>query len=172
MTMMRRTLSLLASLILASCGGGGGGSTVDPVAAAATAGCETAAATQLAVGDNMLPGRACNNCHKAGGQAAEADARWTVAGTVFGSPTSMCNSGGVAGAKVEILDKDGKVQVTLTTTSSGNFFTTQAVTFPVRARVSKDGKTQEMFGPRMSGNCASCHQIPAVQGAPGRIYLN
>lgn len=168
MTKMRRTLSSLALVLLAACGGG----KVDPTAANANAGCETATDALLKEDGDMLPGRACNNCHKAGGQASESDVRWTVAGTVYGSATSMCNSGGIAGAKVEILNMDGSVQFSLTTNAAGNFYTTQAVKTPLRAKVTKDGKSQEMFGGRTTGNCASCHRIPGTDGATGRIYLN
>lgn len=171
MTTLRRALGI-ATLVLAACGGGGG-SKVDEVAAAATAGCETATAALRAEGEAMLPGRACNNCHKKGGQSPDADTLWTVAGTVFGSATSMCNAGGLAGVKVEIFEGTSMTaKLTLTTNSAGNFYSTQAVTFPIRARISKDGKTQEMFGQMSNGNCASCHAQPATGGAPGRIFLN
>jgi len=171
-TMTKRTsLSfafLLAALIgpLAGCGGG-----VDPVAANAVAGCEAASATALTTGDNMLPGRACLNCHKTGGQASEEV--FTVAGTVFAGFGDACDKGGVAGATVEILNASGSVQLTLTTTASGNFYSRSPVTFPIRARIKATGKTtQEMSTPQQSGNCASCHAKPGLSGAPGRLYIN
>ena len=175
MNLFGRTLS---SLVLGSFMGlvvaaSGCGSKIDPAAANATAGCETATDTLLAEGENMLPGRACINCHKAGGQAPEADVRWTVAGTVYGSANSMCNSGGLAGVKVDILKMDGTtVQFSMQTNASGNFYSLQALEVPFKARVSMGGKTQMMTGAMATGNCPSCHQIPPLTAAPGRIYLN
>lgn len=168
MTQTRCTLASFFLVLATACGG----SKVDPVAANAGAGCETATASLLEENETMLPGRACNNCHKAGGQADESDVRWTVAGTVFGSMTAMCNTGGVSGAKVDILTMDGTVQFSLTTNAVGNFYTTQAVKLPLRAKVTKNGKTQEMFGMPTTGNCASCHQVPGSQGTSGRIFIN
>ena len=55
--------------------------------------------------------------------------------------------------------------------AAGNFYTTQAVTFPLRARVKKGAMTAEMSTPQANGNCASCHAKPGVSGAPGRLYL-
>lgn len=159
---------LLAAALgsFSACGGG-----VDPVGANAVAGCEAASAAALVTGDTMLPGRACLNCHKTGGQAAEAP--FTVAGTVFAGFGDACDKGGVAGAKVEILNASGSVQLTLTTNSVGNFYSSANVTLPLRARVSVAGKTtQEMSTPQQSGNCASCHAKPGISGAPGRIYIN
>ena len=158
---------LLAAVVspLAGCGGG-----IDPVAANAVAGCETATADQLVAGATMLPGRACGNCHKAGGQAAEHI--FTVAGTVYSNPMGSCNSGGVANATVEILKMDGSVQMTLTTNAVGNFYSHDPVMFPLKARVKATGKTTlEMAGAQSSGNCASCHAKPGLSGAPGRIYI-
>lgn len=162
-------LASLALSLLAACGGSSGG-TVDVTKAAAGGGCETATAALLGENETMLPGRLCGNCHRAGGQAAEEI--WTVSGTVYSNPaTTTCNSGGVSGAKVEILNAAGAVQFTLTTNSAGNFYSKQAVTFPMRARVTANGKTLEMATAQTSGNCASCHQVPSTGGAPGRVYI-
>lgn len=170
MNRLLRNISFVVGVLtmpLISCGSGG----VDPNAANANAGCESATADLLTETATMLPGRACQNCHKDGGQAPAADVRWTVSGTVYSSATAACNSGGVAGATVEILTASGSVQATLTTNAAGNFYTTQAVTFPLRARVKKGAMTAEMSTPQANGNCASCHAKPGVSGAPGRLYL-
>lgn len=159
---------LLAALTgpLSACGGG-----VDPAGANAVAGCEAASATALTTGASMLPGRACINCHKTGGQAAEQP--FTVAGTVFAGFGDACDKGGVAGATVEILNASGSVQLTLTTNAVGNFYSESMVTFPIRARIKATGKTtQEMSTPQQSGNCATCHAKPGLSGAPGRLYIN
>jgi hypothetical protein len=159
---------LLAAVLgpFSACGGG-----VDPVGANAVAGCEAASAAALMTGESMLPGRACLNCHKTGGQAS--GEVFTVAGTVFAGFGDACDKGGIAGATVEILNASGSVQLTLTTNSVGNFHSTSPVTFPLRARVKAAGKTtQEMSTPQQSGNCASCHAKPGISGAPGRIFIN
>lgn len=158
---------LLAALVgpFAACGGG-----VDPVAANAVAGCEAASATALTPGATMLPGRACINCHKTGGQAAERI--FSVAGTVYAGFGDACDKG-IAGATVEILNASGTVQLTLTTNAVGNFYSESPITLPLRARVKAAGKTtQEMSTPQQSGNCASCHAKPGISGAPGRIFIN
>lgn len=144
----------------------------DPDAAKSLAGCESPNAAQLALGPNMLPGNACLNCHRTGGQASEADALWSVAGTVYSSNTSGCGSGAVGSATVEILNADGSVQFKTTTNEVGNFFATTALKTPFRARVTKGSMMREMMTPQITGNCASCHAIPAAGGAPGRIFLN
>jgi cytochrome c553 len=172
MTTLRRVLGLASlALALAACGNPGGGKTVDELAAGAAANCEPSTTALKATGENMLPGRICGNCHRAGGQAANFP--WTVSGTIYGSTSASCNTGGLAGVKVEIFEGASmNAKLTLTTNSAGSFYSSQAVTFPIRARVSKDGKTQEMFGQMATGNCASCHQNPGLSGAPGRIFLN
>ena len=161
------SIAFLLSAVLAPMAGCGGG--VDPVAANAVAGCEAATSEQLAEGATMLPGRACINCHKTGGQAAEH--LFSVAGTVYASATGNCNTGGISGATVEILKMDGSVQLTLTTNAVGNFYSHDPVTLPLKARVKMGTKVLEMSGAQASGNCAQCHAKPGLSGAPGRIYL-
>src|SRR5579872_3985386 len=69
---------------------------------AARAGCEMETDVETATNANMLPGRDCGYCHHAGGQATNSP--WTVSGTVYGSPNSPCNSGGLGGVVVQVLD--------------------------------------------------------------------
>lgn len=173
MNLVRRTLTA-ALVFAAACGGGGSEVNISAVPQA-RAGCsDTPAAAQLDTGPagTMLPGWECIQCHKAGGQAREFP--WQVAGTIFGSKnTSTCNTGGVSGVKVEILDSAGAVQATTTTNAAGNFFIASGIKFPMRARISQNGKTSEMFGTQSSGACTSCHQYPGpIGGAPGRLSLN
>lgn len=164
-TLFASSLLTAALVSMGACGGA-----VDPAGAQATANCEATTDALLAEGENMLPGRACNNCHKAGGQAAEYP--WTVAGTVYGSSSSMCNAGGVAGVKVEILKMNNDVQFSLLTNSVGNFYSALPLETPFKARITQGGKTQMMNGPMANGNCATCHQFPGLTGAPGRITIN
>lgn len=135
----------------------------------AVAGCEAPGPGDLEPQPIMLPGRRCAACHEKGHQAEHRV--WTAAGTVYDSPSSPCNTGVVAGAKVEIADETRKVLVTLTTNSRGNFYTSEPLRFTgIIVRVSKDGKVREMQSPMASTDCASCHFPTGAAG--GRVYLN
>ncbi|MFO0579054.1 MAG: hypothetical protein U1A78_34050 [Polyangia bacterium] len=135
----------------------------------AVAGCEAPSADNLAPEAPMLPGRRCLACHKGAGQAG--DLVWTAAGTVYASPSSACNTGGLDGVKVELADETRRVLITLYTNRSGNFFTAEPLRYSrLIARVSKDGKVKEMQTPAPSGDCASCHLPGGAAG--GRIFLN
>lgn len=87
-------------------------------------------------GPLMLPGQDCLACHD-GAQAL----RWTVAGTWSR-----------AGATVTLADSRGRT-VTLTTNQVGNFYTSQALAFPLTARVGG----QQMPDPVTYGGCNRCH---------------
>lgn len=170
---LRRTLVLASLVGLAACGNPGPvGKPVDVAAAAASGNCEADTAALRVTGETMLPGRVCGNCHRAGGQAASFP--WTVSGTVFGSSSASCNTGGLAGVKVEIFEGTATTaKLTLMTNSVGNFYTNQAVTFPIRAKVSKGAMSQQMVGLQVTGACATCHQNPpAGTMPPGRLFLN
>ncbi len=138
-------------------------------AAGAGAGCEDPSEDNLVPQAPMLPGRSCMACHRQGGQAS--GAVWTASGTVYGSGSSACNTGGLEGVKVELADENRKILITLYTNRSGNFFTAEPLSYEkLIARVSKDGKIKEMSSPVPSGDCASCHNPTGPAGA--RIYLN
>lgn len=137
----------------------------------AVAGCEAPTADELVPEAPMLPGRHCMACHNPSGQAGRR--AWTAAGTVFDSIIGNCNTEGLDGVTVEILDAahNDNVLITLTTNRTGNFFTAESINFTsIRARVSKDGKMRMMMGSMANADCPSCHQ-PGGQ-AGGRIYLN
>lgn len=167
-------LSLLPLGLLAGWSSGCGSEPTlpDPVAAQALAGCEAPASRALEPSPTMLPGSACLNCHQQDGQAGDPGLRWTIAGTVFSSPTAGCSTEGVSGAIVEILRMDGTLQMTLRTNSVGNFYSGRPITFPLRARVKLGTTVKEMMSLQATGGCASCHSNPASGGAPGRLYLN
>ncbi len=136
---------------------------------AAINGCEKPSADNLTPEPPMLPGRHCQACHAASGQASLFP--WTAAGTVYGGPTAPCDTGGLSDVKVEITDETDRVIMTLTTNRSGNFFTAETLNFKqVRARVSKGGKSQEMISFQPSADCGGCHYPAGVAG--GRIFLN
>jgi cytochrome c553 len=135
----------------------------------AAAGCEDPTEDNLNPQAPMLPGRSCMACHRQGGQAS--GAVWTASGTVYGSSSSACNSGGLEGVKVELADENRKILITLYTNRSGNFYTAEPLQYEkLIARVSKDGKIKEMSTPVPSGDCAGCHNPTGPAG--GRIYLN
>jgi cytochrome c5 len=130
----------------------------------------------------MNPGLACRSCHLGqnfNGQnptlVKETIRAYYFMGTVFADAHAkdLCNSPPPSGAKVEILDKNGNVALTLIPNGAGNFYsggTTTSVALPYTARVTANGKTARMLTPQTSGDCNTCHTTQGLQGAPGRIY--
>lgn len=125
---------------------------------------------------NMNPGRACRDCHV----SESAGDAYFFSGTVFNSfhGRDLCNTPPPASARIEILDMQGNVTLTMTARSSGNFhspLTTAGVSLPYRARLVANGLTREMRNPQMSGDCNSCHTeqgthtVAGSSPAPGRI---
>ena len=169
MTHSLRGALCAVALALVACGGDRPKADLEKVPAA-RASCEDPTASLLNVSELMLPGRNCQSCHIPGGQAGAF--RLTISGTVFRNLTVPCNSGGVSGVKVEILDMAGNVQVTMTSNSTGNFYTAQQVSLPFRARISQGSTTREMVTSSSIGSCAACHQKEPKYNAEGQIYLN
>ena len=121
--------------------------------------------------DFMHPGRACIDCHVAGGKAFQRS--FDVAGTVY--PTAHepddCNGVNVTGATVVITDANGQ-EHPLPVNSAGNFFHADLFGFakfpmPIKAKVVYQGKERVMSTPQMSGNCNSCHTAEGSSGGPG-----
>lgn len=161
---MRRAAALIAALLFPGCGAIVELNEVPE----AKARCESSTPELRVPTARMLPGRRCMGCHLAGGQAGRIP--WTAAGTVYDAPTTTCNSGGLEGAQVELIDRSGRVLITLTTNRSGNFFTAEPLGFqPLRARISKDGKSREMRTPQTTLDCAACHYPDGP--ATGRLAL-
>jgi hypothetical protein len=151
---MRRLLAALPfALLSVACGSDA--APADVADGAAAAGCEASTDSLLEAGPEMLPGRRCLLCHMAGASAA--DEAFTAGGTVFARGRDACNAGGTSGVVVELLKADGTVAASTTTNAKGNFFFRQALAFPLKARVTFNGKTHEMPGNVTSGDCASCH---------------
>jgi hypothetical protein len=145
-------------------------------------------------GPTMRPGEACLNCHTGGGGGGGDDddnsgpgggggggdddddngaALYTLAGTVF--PTAHEPNDCVSNASpnnslvtVQVFDAAGRV-ITMTAGPTGNFSTSQAVTFPITALLTKAGRQRAMTTRQTSGNCNSCHTQNGANGAPGRI---
>jgi hypothetical protein len=97
-------------------------------------------------------GTACQDCHAAGGGAPTFTAAGTVYDGVAGAP--------VAGATIHLIDADGN-DIALVSAANGNFWTTQAVTFPLTTHASACPDTMPMISPvTESGadcNTGGCH---------------
>jgi hypothetical protein len=127
-----------------------------PLALVALAACDGGSGT-------MRPGQDCLSCHKPGGEKT-----WTLAGTVFPTATSAANQG-LSDATIHITDATSAT-MTLTSISVGNFYTSNALTFPVAVAITHAGNTVNMNA-APSGACNSCHTEPPLNGAPGRINV-
>jgi hypothetical protein len=116
-------------------------------------------------GPTMRPGESCMDCHFANNGPPV----WTIAGTVFtsvGAPVSD----GVEGAHVSIVDKNG-FTFDMRTNEAGNFYSAEAVDFPVQACISRNGQTTCMVAPVTDGSCNICHTVPAPTGQnTGRLF--
>jgi hypothetical protein len=112
----------------------------------------------------MQAGNDCISCHN--GTAATA---WTAAGTLYGDPASGQDAG-VSGAHVYIQDAAGR-SFALTTNGAGNFYTAEALKFPIKVQAEMGGKRMAMVSSPPSGSCNTCHAVPASQDAPGRLFV-
>ncbi len=118
----------------------------------------------------MTPGQACRNCHKVNAQTFN----YFFMGTVFPSyhEEDDCSSPPPADAKVEILDEDGNVTMTLFPNAAGNFLSNAVVPgvpLPYTARLVANGLTRAMVNPRDDGDCNLCHTEQGDEDAPGRL---
>lgn len=155
---------ILAGLWLGACGEGEGGGSIDRTP---PKNCASGSAwTSGEEGPTMQPGGDCIACHAQG-----EGPKYDIAGTVMGASNDDLNCNGPSGVQVEITDANNQV-ITLTTNSAGNFFheaRNSTIAFPIKARVLKDGKVNEMSAAQGTGACNSCHGNPPTGGAPGRI---
>lgn len=92
-------------------------------------------------------GEDCLSCH-----ASLSNAKFTVAGTLF------FDGKAATGATIEIVDCTGK-KLALPTADNGNFYTTDAVGFPLTVRASKCPANADMDTKAATGSCnaKSCH---------------
>jgi hypothetical protein len=105
-------------------------------------------------------GQDCLTCHATGQNPL---LRWTVAGTLWQDTFGTTPRGG---ATVTIVDGKG-LTISLVTDVEGNFYTAQAVTFPLSVSASGCPSTKAMVGKPPQGSCntSGCHDA----GRP--IYL-
>lgn len=115
----------------------------------------------------MHPGDACISCHQMSGGEAPS---YSIAGTVYptGHEPAECN--GTAAAQIVITDNNGQT-ITLTPNTAGNFDSSAALAFPIRAKVVANGQERAMAAPQMSGDCNTCHTQNGTSMAPGRVTL-
>ena len=121
----------------------------------------------------MHPGRACIACHQGNREAPS----FAIAGSAFptGHEYDDCFGSAASGATVTVTDKNGTAHTT-TVNSAGNFSIGSGQypgwpVFPIRAQITKSGRTRVMSGAVSSGDCNSCHTLQGTQGAPGRVAL-
>ncbi len=146
------------------------GSGSDPLNAAPTC----TSNTNWLLGDRgsqlMNPGIACIACHVTERRAPQ----FSVGGTVYptGHEPDRCNgiNGVTSGVTVDVTDSTGNT-VTLTVNRAGNFFYEGALTPPLTASVSYQGRTRRMLTAQPSGDCNLCHTQNGDSSAPGRITV-
>lgn len=104
-------------------------------------------------------GRSCmDSCHNHG---------FTLAGTLYTSPT---NNTGYAGATITIEDSANRT-VDLVVNANGNFYTSQALSFPVIVMASECPNASKMTAQVTSGACNTSNCHAQVGGAAGQIHL-
>ena len=117
-------------------------------------------------GSNMLPGADCLACHTQGNMPKEdePDKWYTVGGTVF---TDVFGTDGESGATVIVTDSEG-TEVTLTSSSAGNFYSRTALVPPLSAEVHVGGEIKQMASTVSTGACNSCHKCDGAAG--GKLH--
>jgi hypothetical protein len=143
--------------------GGGGDPAPEPTGGGADAGdpveiaCDDAVATGASGEHN--PGRACLDCHSGGGEAPT----FRLGGTVY---SSLAGGAPVVGATVRVTDAGGAEHVAVSA-RNGNFWITEAISFPVQVSASSCPSAAPMIAPSTVGNCnaSGCHD------ADFRIHL-
>jgi hypothetical protein len=97
----------------------------------------------------MNAGKACVSCHGPGQTAPTI----TLGGTVYGTATG---GSAVSGATVIIREANNTL-LNLVTGSTGNFYTSATISYPITISVSKCPDTVTMTSTATSGDCNGCH---------------
>ncbi|HKE17145.1 MAG TPA: hypothetical protein VKB80_19865 [Kofleriaceae bacterium] len=138
-------------------GDGGGGNVEGPDAAPIPDGADlTCAGPASATEDgHHYPGMACATCHD-----GSIGPTFTVGGTLY---ADAAGTQAVAGVTVTVIDADQN-RIDLVSGQNGNFWTDQAVTFPVTAFASSCPDVAPMTTQAGSGNCnaGGCHAAGAA----------
>jgi hypothetical protein len=163
-----------------ACGlaGDAGAGAVDPFSSAPT--CTSGQTMTTPDGPTMRPGEACLGCHTGGGggddnggggEDDDEAAAYALGGTVYPTahePNDCVGAVNGGGSVVTVIDAAGRT-INLTPNAVGNFFYAGTITFPITARIAKNGLSRSMTTPQTSGNCNACHTLTGTNGAPGRI---
>jgi len=124
----------------------------------------------FATGPLMRPGDNCLRCHRDERSDYPSAPSWTAAGTVFPGPDSQA-SDGVPDVRVLLFGADGALLETLVTNEAGNFYTDAKLPEGFRVALEYEDERIDMPCPPPTGGCAACHGVPAVGGAPGRLFI-
>jgi len=121
-------------------------------------GCKNQVTTGLGDGHHN-PGQDCQNaCHNHG---------FTLSGTIY---TSVNSNTAVTGASITVTDANGQ-SFDMVSQLNGNFWTSQAIAFPITVKASSCPAIVAMSGQVTQGNggCnkSGCH----TSGAQGHIHL-
>ena len=119
------------------------------------------------VGPSMSAGENCLTCHQ-----GEVAPKWTVAGTVFHDPKAK-PAAALTTAQVVIIDSSGRT-LTLRANEAGNFYTGEALEFPIRVEIQSGGKRMAMSASPPNGSCNFCHSLAPPPGeaiVPGRLFV-
>lgn len=122
------------------------------------------------------PGQACLQCHD--GNTAGAN-KFTAAGTIYDKLSLAAGAQGLSGVTIEITDANG-AKVSVVSASSGapgNFWTDQALVFPLQVRASHCPADRPMSTPLAAnannaaagdGNCSrtGCHDSAMIMHMP------
>lgn len=134
--------------------------TVDTTAPA----CDAPATLPLPSSGNHNAGLTCiqSGCHT---QArGSLPGPMTIGGTLF---TSLAGGTPVAQATIHVVDANN-VDVKISTAQNGNFWSTQAIAFPIRLRASKCPNIDKAMGSSVASNGGSCN---FCHGNGNRIHL-
>lgn len=111
------------------------------------------------------PGLSCivGGCHD--GNTADVPL-WTLAGTAY---TDINGTTPLAGGTILYTDANG-LEVKMVTAQNGNFYTSQAVAFPIQATASRCPNTLPM-NTAIADNMGSCNAAGCHDIAGNRIYV-
>jgi hypothetical protein len=165
----------LALLGMAACGGSEEPAGPDPFAAPIQCSSGLTRDPNESPGELMMPGRACNACHRdVNASQGEAAPIFRFAGTLYPSGHEPDDCAGTAAhrAQVWVTDATGVI-FSAVANRAGNFSleTRHAFVLPFRAKVIVGKRVREMIAPQREGDCNTCHTQEGTLDAPGRIVL-
>ncbi len=128
------------------------------------------------VGFDMLPGQACNACHRTRAMRFLMGFAGTVYATGHEPDTCVGVDGEARGTRIVVTDAKGQ-ELALPVRASGNFAALRnepavtRLTAPFAIRVEEGGRVRRMRRTLVTGegDCNGCHTEQGTNGAPGRI---